>query len=173
MTLRLALDQNFPPGLLKSLQAYTPNAELKTLHQIDPRLSDLDDRPLILVLDSWGWDGFVSNNYKMTNQAHEVSAIIHTKCVAIFTQALGDDPIRATGAVLLQLPRIEHRLKKNQDNVLMLNHRYRTPTSGWDYLKAIEGKTGVSANDLWTQHRPTVDEVAELQEEYASGPDAH
>lgn len=44
--LRLALDQNFPTPLINAVGNYVPSdLEVRSLHEIDPRLSDLDDRP--------------------------------------------------------------------------------------------------------------------------------
>lgn len=57
-TLRLALDQNFPTPLINAVRVYLPtNLELQSLHEIDPRLSDLDDRPLIIGCTSSGGTG--------------------------------------------------------------------------------------------------------------------
>ena len=57
-TLRLALDQNFPTPLINAVRAYLPsNLELQSRHEIDPRLSHLDDRPLIIGLHELGGTG--------------------------------------------------------------------------------------------------------------------
>lgn len=67
-SLRLALDQNFPRPLLEALQPFLPpDLELAHIFAIDPRMSDLADRELILQLAAWGWDGLVTNNYRMLN----------------------------------------------------------------------------------------------------------
>jgi hypothetical protein len=45
--LRLALDQNFPADLIREIAQFLPSSlELRSLRDIDPRLSSLDDRPL-------------------------------------------------------------------------------------------------------------------------------
>jgi hypothetical protein len=103
-TLRLALDQNFPTPLINAVRAYLPsNLGLQSLHEIDPRLSDLDDRPLIIGLHQLGWDGLITNNYKMLEGPTEIAAIVTTKIIIIAIEGLGHDPLRgrrrvATGA---------------------------------------------------------------------------
>jgi len=48
--LRLALDQNFPTPLINAVRGYLPvDIEVLSLREIDPRLSDLDDRPLFIA----------------------------------------------------------------------------------------------------------------------------
>jgi len=65
-TLRLALDQNFPTPLINAVRPYLPaTLDVVHLHGIDPRMSDLDDRSLIIALHQGGWDGLITNNYKM------------------------------------------------------------------------------------------------------------
>lgn len=80
------------------------DVELVPLKNIDPRLSTLDDRDLIVALHQLGWRGLVTNNYKMLKNPKELAAIIRTRLTVFAIEGVGDDPIRATGAVLLDLP---------------------------------------------------------------------
>ena len=124
--MRLALDQNFPTPLINAVRAYLPsNLELQSLHEIDPRLSDLDDRPLIIGLHQLGWDGLITNNYKMLEVPTEIAAIVTTKMIIIAIEGLGHDPLRAVGALLLELPGLPDRLRPRTSNVF----RPRLPAS--------------------------------------------
>ncbi len=52
---RLALDQNFPTPILAALSDFVLDVELVPLRNIDPRLSTLDDRQLIVALHQLGF----------------------------------------------------------------------------------------------------------------------
>ncbi len=80
VVLRLALDQNFPTPLLQALQTYLPDdLHLLSLRQIDPRLSELTDRQLLIALHQLGWHGLITNNYKMLDIPAEVAAVVKTR----------------------------------------------------------------------------------------------
>ncbi len=103
--LRLDLDQNFPTPLINAVRDYLPgDLDLRSLREIDSRLSDLDDRPLFIALHQLGWDGLVTNNYKMLDVPTEIAAIVKTKAIVIAVDGLGHDPLRAVGALLLRAP---------------------------------------------------------------------
>lgn len=78
---------------------------------IDPRLATLGDRELILALHQRGWPALVTNNYRMLRNPKELAAVLKTKVAVIAVQGLGDDMVRATGALLLDLPGVCKRLK--------------------------------------------------------------
>ena len=104
-SLRLALDQNFPTPLLNAIRDYLPaDLELRSLREIDPRLSGLDDGPLFIALHQLGWDGVITNNYKILDVPSEIAAVVKRKAIVIAIEGLGHDPLRAVGALLLELP---------------------------------------------------------------------
>lgn len=107
--LRFALDQNFPALALQA-QSLFPEAELASLHQIDPRLGNLDDRQLIIYLRQAGWHGLITNNYKMLSVPVEIAAVVKARIAVFAVEGLGSDPLRATGAVLLHLPAVLRRV---------------------------------------------------------------
>ena len=57
---RLALDQNFPTPILAALSDFIVDIELVPLRKIDPRLSTLDDRELIIALHQLGYPGLAT-----------------------------------------------------------------------------------------------------------------
>ena len=101
-----------------------------------------------------GYDGLVTNNYKMLEVAHEVAAIIATKAVVVATVSTGHDPIRAAGALLLELPGLPHRVKPNVANVFWLKYARRTPETAWHYLEQIAKQQGTTATALWASNKP-------------------
>ena len=65
-----ALGQNFPTPLLRAVSPYLPgDIELKSVFEVDPRLSDLSDRALFIALRQLGWDGMVTINQEMLDGA--------------------------------------------------------------------------------------------------------
>lgn len=72
-------------------------------------------------------DGLVKN-YTMLDVPEEVAAIVKTKAVVVAVEALGHDPIRAVGALLLELPGLARRVRPN---VFRLNYARRRPEDAW------------------------------------------
>ena len=60
---RLALDQNFPTPILKALDEFVVDVHLEPLHQINPRLSTLDDRDLVIALHQLGYPKVPSTDF--------------------------------------------------------------------------------------------------------------
>jgi hypothetical protein len=125
--------------------------------EIDVRLSDLDDDELVIALRQMGYHGLVTNNYKMLDVPHELAAIIATKAVVVAIVGMGHDPVRAAGALLLELPGLPNRLLANQASVFAFNYAHRRPTSGWDVLKKLAEKANTSAQELWMQNKPDLE----------------
>ena len=125
--LRLALDQNFPTPILAALSEFIVDIELVPLRKIDPRLSTLDDRTLVIALRQLEFEGLVTNNYKMLKNPKELAAIIATKLTVFAIEGVGDDPIRATGALLLDLPGALKRMDSRKAQVFWMRPRNPMP----------------------------------------------
>ena len=124
---RLALDQNFPMPILAALAEFIVDIELIPLRRIDPRLSSLDDRTLVVALHQLGFPGLVTNNYKMLKNPKELAAIVATKLTVFAIEGVGDDPIRATGALLLDLPGSLKRMDSRKAQVFWMRPRNPMP----------------------------------------------
>jgi hypothetical protein len=161
--LRLALDQNFPLPLLNSLARWLPpDLTLTHLTMIDRRLPEVSDRELFIALHQLGWDGLVTNNWRMLNIEHEIAAIVKTKATVVATRGMGDDPIRPAGALLLELAGLASRIKPGRSNVFLLSYQHRTAEDGWTYLSQVAERRSVSTQELWEAHRPTIEEMETL-----------
>ncbi len=90
--IRLALDQNFPTPILRALSDFIVDIQLVPLREIDPRLSTLDDRPLVIALHQLGYPGLVTNNYKMLKNPQELAAIIATKITVFAIEGVAWSP---------------------------------------------------------------------------------
>jgi hypothetical protein len=162
MGLRLALDQNFPTHVLDLVHPYLPrDMTVASLHRIDRRLADLGDRALLIALHQLGWHGLITNNYKMLNTPAEIAAIAKTRCVLVAVKGSGHDPIRATGALLLDLPGLDGRLRPEGGNVFLLNHERRQPRKPSDFMETAAAHRGVDMDSLWGEVRVTDAELAQ------------
>jgi len=158
--LRLTLDQNFPMPLIDLNREYLPtDIDLVHIAKIDHRLSDLGDRQLFIALKQLGYDGLITNNYRMLAIPEEVAAIVKTKAVVVAVQALGHDPIRAVGALLLELPGLPERLRRGKGNVFRLNYNRRRPEDAWTYLAEAARRLGKDPDELWEDVKVTNDEM--------------
>lgn len=158
--LSLALDQNFPTPLINAVREYLPDdMTLTHLSMIDSRLSTLSDRSLFIALSQLGYDGLVTNNYKMLDVPEEVAAIVATKAVVVAVAKLGHDPLRAVGALLVELPGLTQRLKAGVSNVFWLHYARRQPVDAWEYLSSAADRLGRSPDALWAEVRLTDEEL--------------
>lgn len=124
---RLALDHNFPTPFLRALDTYIVDVELITLRDIDARLPTLDDRQLVIALHQLGFPGLVTNNYKMLKNPKELAAIIATRLTVFAIEGVGDDPLRATGALLLDLPGALKKMDTRRPQVFWMKPRNPLP----------------------------------------------
>lgn len=160
-SLRLALDQNFPTPLIEAVRPWLPmDLVLTSIYNINPAMSELSDVELFVALHQMGYGGLVTNNYKMLYVPEEIGAIVSTKATVVAVEGLGHDPIRAVGALLLELPGLRDRIKSGQANVFRLAYRQRQPENGWDYLASAAKKQDVPTQDLWELVRLTPAQLA-------------
>ncbi|WP_406031978.1 hypothetical protein OG801_26200 [Nocardioides sp. NBC_00163] len=159
--LRLVLDQNFPQPLLRDVGEWIPpEVEIVHLGNLDDRLRTVSDRELFIALHQLGYDGLITSNWKMLNIPMEVAAIIATKAVVIAMRSMGHDPIRAAGALLLELPGLVERIRPNRANVFLLHYERRRPEDAWEYLKRIADRESLSPQGLLDRVRVTSEELA-------------
>jgi hypothetical protein len=158
--LRLALDQNFPKPLLKDLRPWLPKeVELTHVGDIDKRLSSKSDRELIIALHQLGFDGLVTNNWRMLNIDSEIAAIVATNAVIVAMRKMGDDAIRPAGALLLELAGLPGRVEEGRSNVFDLHYPHRPSKHGWTYLADAAVRSKRKPNELWKQHKPSESEL--------------
>jgi hypothetical protein len=156
--LRLALDQNFPLSVLKMAPAL-PEVELVPIRRIDRRLGELDDRSLIIALYQLGWSGLVTNNYKMLYVPAEIAAIVKTKLLVFAVEGVGHDPLRATGALLLDLPGALKRYQPGSSQVFRVKPRDPRPAEAWTYLAEAARRIKVEPDQLYSQVRVSDEEL--------------
>lgn len=156
----LALDHNFPQPILAAFSDWLGDVELLPIGHIDGRLTDLGDRELVLALHQLGFRGLVTNNYRMLQNPVELAAVIKTKLSIFAIEGLGDDPIRATGALLLDLPAAVNAIKAGRPGVFWLRPRVPQPRDPWGLLKELAGRRNQDVGDLYRRVAVSDDELA-------------
>ena len=156
----LPLDHNFPQPILAALSDWLGDVDLLPIGRIDSRLTDLGDRELVLALYQLGYRGLVTNNYRMLQNPVELAAVIKTKLSIFAIEGLGDDPIRATGALLLDLPSAVDAVEAGRSGVFWLRPRVPRPKDPWDLLKELANRRQEEVGDLYRQVAVSDDELA-------------
>lgn len=161
--MRLALDQNFPTPVVSAMQDFMPPAfQFEHIPKIDTRMSRLSDRELIICLHQKGYDGLISGNYRMLYEPDEVAAMVKTKMTMILMKQMGDNMLRASGALFLELPGLDKRIRPGKSNVFLLSYDRRTPQGAWDYLSDIAAHRSQTPQQLWDTFQPTDSEMKTL-----------
>ena len=93
----------------------------------------------------------VTNNYKMLDVPAELAAIVRTQAVVVAVEGLGHDPLRAVGALLLELPGLPSRVRPRRSNVFRLAYRRRPPEDGRKYFEQVAERQGRDKRQLWEE----------------------
>lgn len=168
---RFVLDQNFPTPIIEALRAYIVEAELVALSALHPRLSTLDDWQLLVALSQEmpQCDGLVTTDNSMLRQERELATLLRTKLTLVVADAVGDDPIKATGLVLAHLPWIAKQRHRHEAQVWVLRTVSKPGEDPWDRLKRIAGQQGEDARALYDRYRiPSLPQLA--RDLLAAGP---
>jgi hypothetical protein len=161
----VALDQNFPEPILDSLAQFLPDVILVPLRRIHPALTDMPDRRLLLALDRMGWPVLVTNNYKMMQNPLQIAGLLKTHLTLFVIEGLGHDPIRATGAVLLDLPGALRRRRHDQAEVFWSRPRNPSPQDPWELFQRAAERAHREPGDLYEEMKVTDTEVDQASPE--------
>ena len=147
--MRLPLDQNFPEPILAALERWMGDIQLAPLRRIDTRLPELDDRRLLIALKQLGFEGLVTLNHKMLRNPRELAAVLNTGVTVFAVEGVGHDPIRATGALLLDLRPAVNAMQAGRSGVFWLRPRTPKPTDPWDLFKEAAKRRNEDAEHLY------------------------
>ena len=155
----LPLDHNFPEPILEAVTPWMGSTRLTPIRKIDDRLTRLADRQLVIALHQLGYRGLVTNNYRMLQNPIELAAILKTKLRVFALQGVGDDPVRATGALLLDLPSATKEMESERPGVIWLRPRKPQPRDPWDLFERAARQRNQSANHLYSEVRISDEEL--------------
>lgn len=157
--LGVALDQNFPEPVLDCLVQFLPDLRLVPLRRIHPALTDMPDRRLLLALEGLGWPVLVTNNHKMMQNPSQIAGLLKTRLTLFVVEGLGHDPIRATGAMLLDLPGALRRRKAERAEVFWSRPRNPVPQAPWELFRRAAARTHREPGELYEELRVTDQEA--------------
>ena len=147
--MRLPLDHNFPEPILDQMAPWMGDLQLVPLRRIDERLTRFDDRELLIALKQLGFSGLVTLNYKMLRNPKELAAVLKTKLTIFAVEGVGHDPIRATGALLLDLQPAVDAMRSGRTGVFWLRPRAPQPQDPWELFERAAGNHGRDAEALY------------------------
>lgn len=142
--MHFVLDQNFP------FQAtgipWPPGIEVSPLKAIDPELTrNHDDWEIFRALHERGdIHGFITNDANILHLPREMVMLSRTQFTLVVVDALGHDPLGATGLVMLHLPEIAKQTHPSPRIYILKRPRVqlRGVRSTVDNLAARAGLTG-------------------------------
>ena len=156
MPRRFALDQNFPEPIVDGLADWlAQDAELVPVRQLDARMTTLDDWEVLAALHAREtvWDGLITTDAKILSLPRELAVLCQTKLTLVVAEAVGHDPIKATGLILAHLGRICEQTRPNVAQVWRLRTSTKPPDDPWDHLTKVAERRGHSAQDLYAKER--------------------
>lgn len=157
--LSVALDQNFPGPILDCVAQFLPDLSLVPLRRIHPALTDMPDRRLLLALDRMGWPVLVTNNFKMMQNPSQIAGLVKTHLTLFVIEGLGHDPIRATGAVLLDLPGALKKRRHDRAEVFWSRPRNPGPQAPWELFRRAAARAHREPSELYDELKVTDDEA--------------
>ena len=157
-----ALDQGFPQPLIDAATPYFLDVELVPIRRIDPRLAEFDDWEVLLALHHHerAFDGLITTDDSMLNQARELAVIRQTNLTLVVTHAAGHDPIKATGLLLAHLDYVCSQTRPDESQVWDLVARNRPAKSPWELLERVAQHQHRNIDGLWNEARLTNAELA-------------
>jgi hypothetical protein len=152
-------DQNFPiqvTGL-----PWPPSVRITSLEAFDRRLNrDHDDWQVLVELHRRGGvDGYISNDAKMLNLPTEMVALASSQLAFVVTDGVGDDPLAATGLLMVYLVQIA---KQIADNPRPMVYRLRASDLGRQsdsprtYLRKIADNQYAQIHQLISRERAKI-----------------
>lgn len=156
-----ALDQNFPQPLVQAVAAFIPEVELVPIRNIDVRLSDMEDWEILLALHhhARAWDGLVTTDSSMLNQARELAVVRQTNATLVIAHDAGNDPIKATGLLLAHLDYIAAHTVSTEPQIWRLTANNRPGRDPWEHLERVAHHQHREINELWSEVRLTSAEL--------------
>lgn len=155
----LPLDHNFPEPILDCLDRFIQRPKLIPLRRIHPDLARLRDRELLIALSQLGYKGLVTNDYRMLRNPGAIAAVLKTKLTVFAIEGVGHDPIRATGALLLDLPAAVRGMEAGSRGVFWLRPRNPRPVDPWDLFKKAAERKGQGVDELYSEVKVTDEEI--------------
>ena len=126
-----------------------------SIRRIDKRMATLDGWEVLTALhaDETDWDGLITTDAKMLSLPRELAVMSQTKLTLVVAEAVGHDPIKATGLVLAHLGRICEQTRPDTPQVWRLRTSTKPAEDPWDFLTRVAERRGSDAQELYAAER--------------------
>ncbi|TMK79761.1 MAG: hypothetical protein E6G47_07795 [Actinobacteria bacterium] len=137
-----ALDENFPqPILREAIAKYVLGIDLVPLVDVDPKLlGAYQDDELVAELATLGIQGLVTCDDNMIFRSEVLDAIERTRFSVVTGRRVGDDPVRASGLLLIHLPDVAKRYSPKRAQIWRLGTVESQPLDFADHAKRVRGR---------------------------------
>jgi len=133
------LDENFPqPILPEAIDRYVLGIEIVELSDLDRSLvGAFQDHELIEELSTRGVDGLITCDDNMLFRPEVIAAIEKTRFTVITCRRVGDDPVRASGLLLVHLPDVVKRYSPEKVQVWRLGTAESRPINFAEHRRSV------------------------------------
>jgi hypothetical protein len=108
---------------------------------------------LALHHHSRAWDGLITTDSSMLNQATELSALAQTKLTLVAAMGAGHNPVKASGLLFAYLTRICQLTRPDSGQIWQLRAGNILPSDPMDALIRVAEHQNVAADDLIAESR--------------------
>jgi hypothetical protein len=138
------LDHNFPePILLDAITRWVLELDLRRLKDVDARLTaSFEDWQVVLALSQAGYDGFVTCDDDMLWLPEVIAVIEQTAMSVVVCESVGDDPVAASGLLLVHLPPVAKRFVPQKPQIWRLRATEQKQMKFSVHKATVEGRTG-------------------------------
>lgn len=99
------------------------------------------------------WDGLITTDARMLSLPKELALLCQTKLTLVVAEAVGHDPIKATGLILAHLGRICEQTRSDRAQMWRLRTNTRPAEDPWDLVTRVADRRGETAADLYARER--------------------
>jgi hypothetical protein len=134
------LDENFPqPILREAIDKYVLDIEIVLLVDLDRSLlGSYQDHELIANLAGRGVDGLITCDDNMVFRSEVLEAIQRLRFSVVTCRRVGDDPVRASGLLLVHLPDVAKRYDPSQPQIWRLGTVESRPVLFTEHMSRVE-----------------------------------
>jgi hypothetical protein len=101
----------------------------------------------------------------MMQNPSQIAGLLKTNLTLFVIEGVGHDPIRATGAVLLDLPGALRRRRADRAEVFWSRPRDPGPQAPWELFRRAAERAHRQPGDLYEELKVSDDEVAQAPPE--------
>lgn len=137
-----ALDENFPqPILREAIRKFVLGIEIVLLVDLDPSLlGAYQDHELIANLAKRGVEGLITCDDNMVLRPEVLNAIEQTRFSVVTCRRVGNDPVRASGLLLVHLPDVAKLHDARVPQIWRLGTIESAPLDFAGHKKQVQGR---------------------------------